>query len=1584
MCVCICVYLVSSLVLLSFYIEIIRAAKQKASGLDALLRKHMDKSKLEDDCYERALQAAIEKGNCANAEKLILAGAGNIEEVMKHSEQVDIALMLLMVKTAKENNHKFLQTLFSNPESEEVLKYFVKPNTPTHESEASNEIPEPVDNNAEVKYVISPDKIKEHVDGGKMRTKVPIKIAIKSKHRKVLDELLQKTNVDINSGSVGWSGLSLGEVEIKWLKKVSVVIRHLDLSQNELVALPTIPTNIATYLKKCTKLHLHKNSITVIPGSVLELPFIQDLNFSFNKLSSLPDVSWSASLVRFNLSHNEISSLPDRATNLCSSSMRELWLGSNLLTQVPKCVCFLHELNVLDISYNPEILVLPVDLGRLSKLENLVLEGLHHLFDPPPSICENTKTCVSYLRSRFLKQEKYYHMKLMLVGKKEVGKTTMVGCLQGRRVQENPDRTIGVDICKWPYQPKMFDPTFHFNVWDFAGQEEYYATHQVFLSTRSLYLAVWKVTEGVGGINELKPWLDNIILRAPQSRIIVIGTHLDVLIDQLGGKRAADAKCEEYTRHFYNNVDREFIENNVAGIYYVGLKGRCVGVTELKKQIYNVARDYKVDGHPIMGSDIPYSYTQVDKRLSQLSKPILQAEEFKEMVRSLKQTDLQSDDDIRAAALFLHGIGSLLHFDDHRHSLDDLYFVNPQWLCKLMSTVVTVEDRNEYVDNGIITRDHLQELFRRAGGDYSEQFIDQYLELFNRFEIALPLNKDEDKFVISCCLPPKRPAVVATFITELHFRRDYLFQTALPPGLWSRLLSRLMNSIDVVGELLDQITSMPQQSEGKLHFWETGLYCCTSDQLFCIDSCRIGGNDGISIIVSFQAQQRGIMSQLVNLVQQIVSEWFPGLVDKCEQVFPCYECAAEAHQSRSNVEMFKIKQLLTHLENGTKVNCSTCKKEIDLKLLAPDLLLADVKKIDHGRVKCSEIIVWKGKYGTAFHGELEIQHDEVSPVIVKQYKSREEGSTGENVKLFDKTFRTLRAEVAYLQKIKHPCLVAMVGVCGYPNLMLVMEDGPLGTLDMCLLKEKPSVPRIVVYRIAAQITSALRFLHTIPIIYRHLTTTRVLMWSLGMDELINCKLADLEIVTYGDTVGGIQSHFAGQFIAPEVRQQAIYNCRVDTFSLGALFLQVMQRKYPNEDRYSIPEWEIPHHYEAISVPDSELHYLGSLVKQCCQTNPDNRPDLPIVVQQLCDPVNQLVMGVTTLRDSNPVTCACASTSDAWLCCQGVDGAYFSVFSVKNLEMEKKCFIEHHQICSMFSHHDQVWATSILADCKGALLKIENREDNCTYSEIPIHTQVDDTLSDGDYGTSLTCSDTHVYVGTANGWCLMFDLNPGKVPVKERKLSSNPIRSLVVIKSTSLLWVSAGDQILFVSLEDLEFDKDKGIDVDWRVGMFYPSPDEEIMWTAHINGHSISAWNPQKRSSTCNFNTHVLLGRQLDHCKSKILSASVAMDTFWVGLISGHIIVVSATFPQNLLTVMKPYHQSVQLLVPLYGVDNNMTMLSIGKGYKGHDQSNAKHQLGVVVWEVVTAKYMHQINCLSSGNTWLNDAVLNEVCMCHNW
>ena len=126
----------------------------------------------------------------------------------------------------------------------------------------------------------------------------------------------------------------------------------------------------------------------------------------------------------------------------------------------------------------------------------------------------------------------YHRMKLMLVGKAARGKTTLLQRIseKGQRgIQENwalsrmigDDRskmdlsTVGIVVSDWTYYKKVKESqtslkSITFMTWDFGGQEEYYATHQCFLSRRSLYLLVWNVTHGLAGVEELKPWLLNI------------------------------------------------------------------------------------------------------------------------------------------------------------------------------------------------------------------------------------------------------------------------------------------------------------------------------------------------------------------------------------------------------------------------------------------------------------------------------------------------------------------------------------------------------------------------------------------------------------------------------------------------------------------------------------------------------------------------------------------------------------------------------------------------------------------------------------------------------------------------------------------------------------------------------------------------------------------------------------------------------------------------------------------------------------------------------------------------------------------
>lgn len=50
------------------------------------------------------------------------------------------------------------------------------------------------------------------------------------------------------------------------------------------------------------------------------------------------------------------------------------------------------------------------------------------------------------------------------------------------------------------------------------------------------------------------------------------------------------------------------------------------------------------------------------------------------------------------AARFLHETGVILHYDDPTLHLEHLYFVQPEWLCKIMAQVITVREINPFVN----------------------------------------------------------------------------------------------------------------------------------------------------------------------------------------------------------------------------------------------------------------------------------------------------------------------------------------------------------------------------------------------------------------------------------------------------------------------------------------------------------------------------------------------------------------------------------------------------------------------------------------------------------------------------------------------------------------------------------------------------------------------------------------------------------------------------------------------------------------------------------------------------------------------
>ena len=91
-----------------------------------------------------------------------------------------------------------------------------------------------------------------------------------------------------------------------------------------------------------------------------------------------------------------------------------------------------------------------------------------------------------------------YEAKLLIVGEGGTGKSSLLRALRNQVfvTQLSTTHGIEVDTLELPH-PKKANTNIVLNTWDFGGQQIYHATHQFFLTKRSVYLVTWNARLGV-------------------------------------------------------------------------------------------------------------------------------------------------------------------------------------------------------------------------------------------------------------------------------------------------------------------------------------------------------------------------------------------------------------------------------------------------------------------------------------------------------------------------------------------------------------------------------------------------------------------------------------------------------------------------------------------------------------------------------------------------------------------------------------------------------------------------------------------------------------------------------------------------------------------------------------------------------------------------------------------------------------------------------------------------------------------------------------------------------------------------------
>ena len=180
---------------------------------------------LEPDCLNRALVAATRNDNHFNIGKLILKGATNREDCLETAideKKPHSRAMLLLVRAGDNGNKDIVKKLFGDPTAN------VGGLSPREFSD--DQFPD----------------IQRAVLSGKISTIVPIEIARRNGNRAVREELLIRTEVYLEEGSVFWHNLHLLSLDISWLRRISWV-KRLRLARN---GFKLLPPEMGTYLKQ--------------------------------------------------------------------------------------------------------------------------------------------------------------------------------------------------------------------------------------------------------------------------------------------------------------------------------------------------------------------------------------------------------------------------------------------------------------------------------------------------------------------------------------------------------------------------------------------------------------------------------------------------------------------------------------------------------------------------------------------------------------------------------------------------------------------------------------------------------------------------------------------------------------------------------------------------------------------------------------------------------------------------------------------------------------------------------------------------------------------------------------------------------------------------------------------------------------------------------------------------------------------------------------------------------------------------------------------------------------------------------------
>ena len=174
--------------------------------------------------------------------------------------------------------------------------------------------------------------------------------------------------------------------------------------------------------------------------------------------------------------------------------------------QIPEWVCVLPNLTLLEMKALPRLTTITPYLAHCRSLCVLHLDTEGLVSPSPQEAQRGTRVIMAYLRCRLHGSTPYRHVRLVLIGSPESGKTTLFNLFMKSEVKGD-SMAPHMEVGTFDYPPRMKSrkerPRVTFHVIDFAGDEIYRSIHKCFLTYRTVYLCLWNVANGKESLKQV-------------------------------------------------------------------------------------------------------------------------------------------------------------------------------------------------------------------------------------------------------------------------------------------------------------------------------------------------------------------------------------------------------------------------------------------------------------------------------------------------------------------------------------------------------------------------------------------------------------------------------------------------------------------------------------------------------------------------------------------------------------------------------------------------------------------------------------------------------------------------------------------------------------------------------------------------------------------------------------------------------------------------------------------------------------------------------------------------------------------------